>query len=83
MEWLKRLKPSTATNYDASAEFYGADASLFTIDVYYKQIENFIYAATVKTGDALAPSLKVRRYCPSMRCSSATLRGSSIGTICF
>ncbi|MGC1301532.1 MAG: TonB-dependent receptor, partial [Caulobacteraceae bacterium] len=48
------LKPSTATNYDLSAEFYGPHSSLFTVDLYYKRIYNFIYAAL--TSGALPPA---------------------------
>lgn len=40
------LKPVEATNYDASAEFYGPHASIFEVNVYYKSLQNFIYAST-------------------------------------
>jgi TonB-dependent receptor len=40
------LKPATATNYDASAEFYGPHTSVIAVDLYYKRINDFIYAST-------------------------------------
>jgi TonB-dependent receptor len=44
------LKPATATNYDLDAEFYGQHGDLISIAAYYKDIQNFIFPATVSGG---------------------------------
>lgn len=45
------LKAAESTNYDASIEYYGHGGTILEVNAYYKQISNFIYAATT-AGDA-------------------------------
>ncbi len=45
------LKPTESINYDASVEYYNQSGGLFEAAAYYKDINNFIYAASV-TGAA-------------------------------
>lgn len=40
------LKPTEAWNYDATAEWYGPHSRLIALNLYYKHLNNFIYAAT-------------------------------------
>lgn len=40
------LKPAESTNYDASIEYYGHGGTIIEANAYYKDISNFIYAAT-------------------------------------
>jgi len=44
------LKPATAVNYDLDGEFYGPHGDLISISAYYKDIQNFIFPATVSGG---------------------------------
>ncbi|MEE3624451.1 TonB-dependent receptor [Nitrospirillum sp. BR 11752] len=50
------LKPSEATNYDLSAEYYGPDQMVVEVNAYYKSIRDFIYAAS---SSGAAPSANV------------------------
>jgi TonB-dependent receptor len=39
------LQPTTANNFDLSAEFYDANGGLATVSAYYKKLDKFIYTA--------------------------------------
>jgi len=41
------LKPATASQFDATLEWYFARVGSLTVDVFYKDIKNFFYANTV------------------------------------
>ena len=38
------LKPSTAVNYDLGTSVFSNDVGLFTVDLFYKEISDLIYA---------------------------------------
>lgn len=40
------LEPTESTNLDASIEYYGANGSLFSVAVFYKDVSNWIYEDT-------------------------------------
>ncbi|MBN8807840.1 MAG: TonB-dependent receptor [Sphingomonas sp.] len=42
------LKPATATQFDATVEWYFARVGSLTFDAFYKDINNFFYASTVQ-----------------------------------
>jgi len=42
------LKPATATQFDATLEWYFARVGSLTVDVFYKDVQNFFYASTVQ-----------------------------------
>jgi TonB-dependent receptor len=42
------LKPATATQFDATLEWYFARVGSLTVDLFYKDVQNFFYASTVQ-----------------------------------
>lgn len=50
------LKPATAWNFDASAEYYGANGMLLELNGYYKKIQHFIYTSTASGESAASNS---------------------------
>lgn len=79
------LKPATATNYDMGVSVFNNTIGLFTVNVFYKQITNLIYAMNNYQPFLTAPIIgapsDIRDRLPDLRYYDSTLIYQLTGTL--